>query len=354
MSSDHIFLRGVHKSFGALHAVRNVSLNIKRNEFVTLLGPSGCGKTTLLRLIGGLDVADEGEIVVDGLAVQDTPPRQRQTRMVFQQYALFPHMSVARNVEFGLRMRSLRPDVREERVKAALAMVQLSDKAVSKPHELSGGQQQRVALARAIVTEPSVLLLDEPLAALDLQLRKSMQIELKSLQRRLGMTFIYVTHDQSEALAMSDRIVVMSGGQIEQAGTAKQVYEQPATAFVARFIGETNFLTAQVLSQDGEVALLSLAGWNFRASMLGGPSVGSGAIANLMIRPEDVNVSLTPGEGLACSATEIIYMGSFSRLVLKTADGQSISAQVPADFEAKPGGAVFVSWRLSTARLIRD
>ena len=237
-----ISLRGVTKRFGAHAAVAGVDLDIARGEFFTMLGPSGSGKTTLLRLIAGFEVPDEGTIFLRGVDVTRTPPYQRGVNTVFQDYALFPHFTVAENVAYGLRVRRVARPERATRVEAALAMVQMNDYAGRKPAQLSGGQRQRVALARAIVNEPEVLLLDEPLGALDLKLRQEMQVELKRIQRQVGITFIYVTHDQEEALTMSDRLAVFRDGHIEQVGQPADVYEHPATEFVAWFVGTSNVI----------------------------------------------------------------------------------------------------------------
>jgi spermidine/putrescine transport system ATP-binding protein len=233
-------LRAVTKRYGAAVAVRSLDLSIAKGEFVTLLGPSGCGKTTTLRMIGGFEEPTSGEVFVTGRPVSRTPKRDRQTRMVFQSYALFPHMTVVQNVAYGLRMQGVAQPEIVRRVGAALEMTGIAAKASAFPRDLSGGQQQRTALARALVTRPTVLLLDEPLGALDLKMRRRLQAELKTLQRELGITFVYVTHDQEEALALSDRIVVMHNGEIEQQGTPAAIYCHPASAFVADFVGETN------------------------------------------------------------------------------------------------------------------
>ena len=233
---------GVHKSFGAVAAVAGVDLAIGEGEFFTMLGPSGSGKTTLLRIISGLEQPDRGSVELGGRDVTEQPPYARNVNTVFQDYALFPHMTVAQNVEYGLRVKRVARAERRQRAERALQMVRLTDHGQRKPHELSGGQRQRVALARAIVNEPEVLLLDEPLGALDLKLRQQMQFELKRIQREVGITFVYVTHDQEEALTMSDRVAVFNNGRIEQVGTPLQVYERPATEFVAGFVGVSNLV----------------------------------------------------------------------------------------------------------------
>jgi ABC-type Fe3+/spermidine/putrescine transport system ATPase subunit len=239
-----IELRGVTKRFGDVVAVDRLDLGVRRSEFLSLLGPSGCGKTTTLRLIAGFEHPDEGSILLGGADITHRPPYRRDVNTVFQSYALFPHLTVLENVAYGLRQRGAAKADRRRRAREALELVQLPELAARKPRQLSGGQQQRVALARALVMEPRVLLLDEPLGALDLKVRKELQIELKRIQERVGITFVYVTHDQEEALAMSDRVAVMNRGRIEQLGLPQEIYDRPATPFVARFIGETNFLRA--------------------------------------------------------------------------------------------------------------
>jgi ABC-type Fe3+/spermidine/putrescine transport system ATPase subunit len=235
-------LRGVTKRFDDVVAVDDIDLTVPHGEFLSLLGPSGCGKTTTLRLVAGFEQPDEGEIRIGGADVAGLPPYKRDVNTVFQSYALFPHMSVLDNVAYGLKQRGLAKGERQQKARDALELVQLPQLAQRKPKQLSGGQQQRVALARALVMEPKVLLLDEPLGALDLKVRKQLQIELKRIQERVGITFVYVTHDQEEALAMSDRVAVMNAGRIEQLGRPREIYDAPATPFVADFIGETNFI----------------------------------------------------------------------------------------------------------------
>ena len=321
----YIQLRDVHKRFRAVHAVRGVTLDVRQNEFVTLLGPSGCGKTTLLRLIGGLARADSGTIVIDGLPVDSTPQQHRRTRMVFQQYALFPHMTVGQNVEFGLRMRKIPGAERRERVRSVLKMAQLADKAEARPGQLSGGQQQRVALARALVTEPTVLLLDEPLAALDLQLRKTMQLELKNLQQSLGITFVYVTHDQGEALTMSDRVVVMHHGEIEQIGSGEEIYDRPATSFVARFIGIQTGI--RVDRRD-----------------------------EFMVRPERMVIggSMVPGQqGLNGRVLQRLYLGSTTRFVVGVSSDRQILVDVAHPLAEEVSQDVVVGWTPDSIRWLK-
>jgi spermidine/putrescine transport system ATP-binding protein len=286
--------RNVVKTFGngseAVHALDNVSVTIRQNEFFTLLGPSGCGKTTLLRMIAGFELPTSGEIMLDGQPVAHLPPFKRQVNTVFQSYALFPHLTVAQNIAFGLEMLGKRKAEIDSQVTAMLKLVQMEPMRNRKTNQLSGGQQQRVALARALAPHPKVLLLDEPLSALDLKLRKGMQIELKRLQMETGITFIFVTHDQEEALTMSDRIAVMSKGKILQVGTPTEIYEHPSDRFVAHFIGETNFVEAEVLDRQGDAARLRLSSG---AEILH-PHVNEtfvGKKVSLVVRPERIELA---------------------------------------------------------------
>jgi spermidine/putrescine transport system ATP-binding protein len=255
MDDAIVGMDGVSKSYGGIEAVRGVSLLVRRGEFVSLLGPSGCGKSTILRMIAGFEEPNAGSISIDGVDVAGVPPNRRPVNMVFQSYALFPHLTIFENVAFGLRRRRVPRQETHERVERFLDLVGLSGMGSRHPGQLSGGQQQRVALARALVNKPKVLLLDEPLGALDLKLRKRMQIELKQLQREVGISFIYVTHDQDEALALSDRIAVIDRGQVLQYGPGREIYDRPRTAFVANFLGESNILRGVVVARDGGLAL---------------------------------------------------------------------------------------------------
>jgi spermidine/putrescine transport system ATP-binding protein len=255
-----VALKGVTKSFGDVIAADNINLEIERGEFFSLLGPSGCGKTTTLRLVAGFEQPTRGEVLINNVNVSNKRPYERNVNTVFQSYALFPHLTVAGNIRFGLERKKTPKDKMAHLVEDALDLVQLKQMGDRYPHQLSGGQQQRVALARALVLRPEVLLLDEPLGALDLKLRKAMQLELKSLQERIGITFIYVTHDQEEALTMSDRIAVMEQGRLAQVGTPEQIYERPKTRFVADFIGESNFFAGEITALDDDSLLLQSAG----------------------------------------------------------------------------------------------
>ncbi|KAA5970724.1 spermidine/putrescine ABC transporter ATP-binding protein PotA [Pantoea sp. M_9] len=284
-----VTLSGISKAFDGKTIISDFDLHIGHGEFITLLGPSGCGKTTILRLLAGLETTDSGRITLDGSDITDTPAEQRHINTVFQSYALFPHMSVFENVAFGLRMQKRPADEIVQRVDEALAMVQLESFADRRPRQLSGGQQQRVAIARAVVNRPKVLLLDESLSALDYKLRRQMQNELKALQRKLGITFVFVTHDQEEALSMSDRIVVMRDGRIEQDGTPREIYEEPGNLFVARFIGEINVFDAEVIACDRAPTIRARV--EGIACDLHCPfPVAPGDKLHVLLRPEDLRV----------------------------------------------------------------
>jgi len=336
--------------------VDSVSLSIAPGEFLTLLGASGSGKTTTLRMIAGFEPPTGGEILMDGKDISPLPPFKRDINTVFQQYALFPHMSVRQNVEYGLRMKRVPKTERATRVDQALEMVQLAQLGARSPRQLSGGQQQRVALARALVNRPRVLLLDEPLGALDLKLRKGMQLELKHLQSSLGITFVYVTHDQEEALTMSDRIVLMRQGRVAQVGTPRDLYDRPASRYVADFIGETNLLGGTVVeSRNGEAAL------RIGADVLRGVSDGileTGREAWLAVRPE--SIAVRPPEGLGggnvVSATvrEAVYAGSAVRVHATLTSGQRIVAHVPAGTNVPVGAVVRLAWPMERSRFVPE
>jgi spermidine/putrescine ABC transporter ATP-binding subunit len=343
--------RAVTKRFGSLTAVDAVSLKVRKGEFLSLLGPSGCGKTTSLRLIAGFEQPDEGEILIGGVDAVGTPPYRREVNTVFQQYALFPHMSVLDNVAYGLKQRKVGKSERYARAHEALELVRMTGREKHRPTMLSGGQQQRVALARALVMNPRVLLLDEPLGALDLKLRKEMQIELKRIQEQVGITFIYVTHDQGEALSMSDRVAVMSNGVIEQIDEPRAIYDRPLTPFVADFIGDMNFLVGEVVEvADGGYAVNAGSGVVVR----GRGTAAKGARVRVGIRPERVLAAAGTSGGTANSATaEVItkmYLGDQIQIVAKLAGitdfvvrEQRASAD-PALGTIHPGDQVAVSW----------
>jgi len=332
-------LRGVRKSFqssgGEVAAVGDVNLSIAPGEFFTLLGPSGCGKTTTLRLIAGFETPSAGDIVILGEPMTDVPPHRRPVNTVFQSYALFPHLSVGDNVGFGLAVKRVPKAERARRVAEALALVRMEQYAARRPSELSGGQQQRVALARALINRPGVLLLDEPLGALDLKLRKEMQIELKHMQRRLGITFVFVTHDQEEALTMSDRIAVMHKGKVLQVDTPVGIYERPSTRFGADFIGEMNFLQGRVLAAGTGVVEIEVGGG--RCSLRRDHGADAGARRTLAVRPEALRMGCPghAGQGLSLTGrvSDVIYIGTDRRVVLSLATGESVIVRAQNSLE---------------------
>jgi spermidine/putrescine transport system ATP-binding protein len=338
-----IELVNLEKHFDGVVAVRNTNLTVQPGEFLTLLGPSGCGKTTTLRMIGGFEYPTGGSILIDGKDVASLPPFRRPINTVFQQYALFPHMTVARNVGYGLEMSGIGKAERERRVADALAMVRLANVEKRRPSELSGGQQQRVALARALVNRPKALLLDEPLGALDLKLRKAMQLELKELNRETGATFIYVTHDQEEALTMSDRIAVMNEGRILQLGTPAEIYEHPVDRFVADFIGQSNLIPGTLEAREGDRCMVRIpTGGLIEARVRDNPSVGASVVVS--IRPERVELREQPAESLdgsfPATISEIVYLGSHNQIVLYATPNMRLIVNVPTDQLARPGDSV--------------
>jgi spermidine/putrescine transport system ATP-binding protein len=351
-SGDAITLEGVSKRFGSQVAVHPLDLSIGDGEFFSLLGPSGCGKTTTLRMIAGFEQPDTGRLFLYGEDVTALTPNKRRVNMVFQQYALFPHMSIADNVAFGLAVKKqYSRDERRRRASEALAMVELESYAKRKPRQLSGGQQQRVALARALVNRPAALLLDEPLGALDVKLRKQMQFELKRIQAEVGTTFVYVTHDQEEALAMSDRIAVMNSGRVDQIGTPREIYEHPQTAFVADFIGSLNALDFRVDELVGELAVMRL-GDGDRVIAPVGSGTRLGDAFRVAVRPERVHLaspeSSVPdgGSRVAGTITEIVYLGMYTQFHLSTAVGRIASHRLADETLAPlaPGAVAVLSW----------
>lgn len=323
-----ISVEHVSKFFGDKAVLNDVNLFVRKGEFVTILGPSGCGKTTLLRLIAGFQTASEGEISIAGKEITQTPPHQRPVNTVFQKYALFPHLNVFNNIAFGLKLKKLSAAVIEKKVKQALKMVGMTDYEYRDVDSLSGGQQQRVAIARAIVNEPEVLLLDEPLAALDLKMRKDMQMELKEMHKSLGITFVYVTHDQEEALTLSDTIVVMSEGRIQQIGTPIDIYNEPINSFVADFIGESNILNGLMI-KDKQV---SFAGHDFECVDEG---FGEQAPVDVVIRPEDIYI-FDPSDAamLTGTVTSSIFKGVHYEMMVQTPEGYEFMVQDYHCFDA--------------------
>jgi spermidine/putrescine transport system ATP-binding protein len=353
-----IELRRVSKHFGPVVAVDRVSLSVCDGEFFSLLGPSGCGKTTTLRLIAGFELPTEGEVYIGGEPQGETPPYRRPVNTVFQNYALFPHMTVYENVAFGLQMRKVPKAEIRRRVLEALEMVRLPGMENRKPDQLSGGQQQRVALARALVNRPKVLLLDEPLGALDLKLRKAMQLELKDLQHQVGITFIYVTHDQEEALTMSDRIAVMNEGRVLQVGAPEEIYERPATRFVADFIGETNFLEGVVRGGRAGRAVVMVDG-ELSLHMPAERGVRMNQEVTVAIRPEKISLHADPPDRWAVPGTvqEVIYTGTDTRYLVRLTENASITVRqqnigVGGAVRFPVGARVYVHWEPGAARLL--
>ena len=349
-----ITLDHVCKRFGEYTAVHEANFAIGKGEFFSLLGPSGCGKTTTLRMIAGFEQPDTGRILLEGQDVSRVPPFRRNVNTVFQHYALFPHMSVRNNIAFGPRSRKLPPSEVTRRVDEALASTRLTTFADREPSQLSGGQQQRVALARALVNYPSALLLDEPLGALDLKLRQAMQIELKRIQREVGITFIYVTHDQEEALTMSDRIAVMNEGRVEQIGTPEEIYHSPATVFVAGFIGVANLMPAKILGLADGRATVTVAGEQRAEAAAPAWPVKVGGEAMLMIRPERVRLG-ADGDGISLTLQAAVFQGPVIRCLLQTPDGADIVAHVPSEGSRpslEPGRTFRVAWDFDAARLL--
>jgi spermidine/putrescine transport system ATP-binding protein len=352
--------RGVSKIFGhgpdAVRALDDVSVTIRENEFFTLLGPSGCGKTTLLRLIAGFELPTSGDILIEGEAVGYLPPYKRPVNTVFQSYALFPHMTVAENIAFGLEMRGIGRAEARRAVDEMLGLVKLVGLGGRKPNQLSGGQQQRVALARALANHPKVLLLDEPLSALDLKLRQEMQIELKKLQLKTGITFVFVTHDQEEALTMSDRIAVMSQGKILQIGTPAQIYEHPTVRFVADFIGETNFLPAHVAAVIGGTATIRLPGGaEFETATAQG--VGNGMDVTVAVRPERASLARSGG-ALKGRVENVVYFGTDTTYHVMLAEGGPFTVRTQNREGAKArfsiGDAVSVELAADSLQILAD
>lgn len=355
-------LRSIEKHFGTgaatVQAISQASLSIADREFFTLLGPSGCGKTTLLRIIAGFEAATRGQILLFGEEIEALPPNKRPVNTVFQQYALFPHMTVAQNVAFGLlRLKRERTEV-EKRVARMLELVRMTELSDRKPSQLSGGQQQRVALARALAPAPKVLLLDEPLSALDLKLRQAMRLELKQIQEETGITFVFVTHDQEEALTMSDRIAVMSAGQIQQVGTAREIYEAPEHQFVAEFIGETNFLDVTVDKVRGDTVTCRLeSGQSFDAIATGQPV--EGGAGRVSVRPEHLRLA-TPQEHAPLEGVvdRLIYLGTDTQHLVRLVNGSEIlvrsqNTQLGATAN-QPGEKVGIVMNPRAARLLVD
>src|SRR5690242_706684 len=354
-----IALESVSKRFGSVGAVDGVSLEIHEGEFFSLLGPSGCGKTTTLRMVAGFVLPDDGRILLQGDDVTTVPANKRPVNMVFQQYALFPHMSVYDNVAFGLKVKGVPRGDQGGRIKEILRIVSLEGFEKRRPRQLSGGQQQRVALARALVNSPAALLLDEPLGALDVKLRKQMQLQLKAIQNDVGTTFVYVTHDQEEALAMSDRIAVMNGGRVEQIGSPREIYTRPATAFVADFIGSLNVLELKVDELVGDYAVTRLDEGE-RVVVTAAPSMRVGDEVRVATRPEQVQVSpagaASPDGGsfLRGRIAEVVFLGMYTQFHVDTRVGRVVSHRLADEplAELEPGADVVLEWQSEDAALV--
>ena len=361
-SGPAISIQSVSKSFGDVRAVDGISLDIAEGEFLTLLGPSGCGKTTTMRLVAGFEEPDEGRIVLRGDDVVGVPPNKREVNMCFQHYALFPHMNVERNIAYGLKLKKVEKGERDRRVKDMLALVRLEGYEQRKPGQLSGGQQQRIALARALVNRPAALLLDEPLGALDVKLRKQMQLELKRIQLELGTTFVYVTHDQDEALSMSDRIAVMNQGVIEQLGRPREVYEQPATPFVADFVGVLNAMDVRVDEVTGEDLVMMVNDRDRIVVPIGptGTDAGVGASILVAVRPERVELSVgdpatNGGSRLSGTVGQVVYLGTLTQFHVDTSIGKRVIVHHLSDDRSSTvgeGDDVVLTWTRDDAAVL--
>ena len=348
-------LRHISKNFGEGDVLADVSLDVHKGEFVTLLGASGCGKTTTLRIVSGLETPDTGEVILSGQDMTDWPPERRPVNTVFQSYALFPHMNVEKNVAYGLKVRGVNKKTQAARVKEMLELVQMSEYAKRMPAQLSGGQRQRIAIARALAPQPQLLLLDEPLGALDLQLRRQMQIELKRLQKKLGITFIYITHDQEEAINMSDRIAVMRGGKFEQLGTPEEIYDHPATRYVAQFIGRSALLEGTVRSVSGGLAVIENENGRFT---VGGAQarLTAGERCEVCVRTERMRAGRAPVEGFDLPATvrETRYAGGSVLTYAVLGDGTEVVAEGEERMSDAPqaGETVYMHWNPAQASVI--
>jgi spermidine/putrescine transport system ATP-binding protein len=356
MAGGHVELVDLTKRFDDVEAVKSISLDVAPGEFFSLLGPSGCGKTTTLRLIAGFERPTSGRILLDGEDMSSTPPHKRNVNTVFQSYALFPHLDVFGNVAFGLRFTSAAKDEVQRRVGEALNLVRLDALARRRPNQLSGGQQQRVALARALVLNPSVLLLDEPLGALDAKLRKTLQVELKALQEDVGVTFIYVTHDQEEALTMSDRLAVMSDGHIEQIGSPRDVYEQPSNAYVADFLGVSNLMDGVAVGGEGGGVRVRLGDFDLVAKA---GDVSTRGPVKVVVRPERVRIQphgATGNNRVPAMVERAVYVGATTQLLVRLAAGQLLQVMTTNDESGQPyrqGTPVTVVFEPSALRVLK-
>jgi spermidine/putrescine transport system ATP-binding protein len=356
-----ISIRGVTKHFGDVVAVDDISLEIPEGEFITLLGPSGCGKTTTMRMIAGFEEPTDGQILLRGTDVVGIPPNKREVNMCFQHYALFPHMSVGENIAYGLKLKKVPKDDRTRQVEEMLELVGLPGYAPRRPAQLSGGQQQRVALARALVNRPAALLLDEPLGALDVKLRLQMRLELKRIQHELGTTFVFVTHDQEEALSMSDRIAVMNQGRIEQLGGPRQIYQFPETPFVADFVGVLNALDLTIDSVDGEDAVMRLGQGDRLVVPTAATGVQAGSKVLVAVRPERVQIlradepASEHASRLHGSLAQVVYLGTMTQFHVDTVAGKRLIAHRLSDDRAgefTQGDDVVLSWAREDAAIL--
>lgn len=352
MEESILELKDIQKSFGSSEVLNGINLKIRKGEFITFLGSSGCGKTTTLRIIAGLEMPDKGQVILEGKDVTSMEPHQRDVNTVFQNYALFPHMNVETNVGYALKIRKIPKTEIRERVKKVLELVQLSGYEKRMPSELSGGQKQRVAIARALVNNPRVLLLDEPLGALDLQLRRAMQLELKKLQQKLGITFLYITHDQEEAINMSDRIVVMNNGIFEQIGTPDEVYNHPRTSYVATFVGNANIVSGEILEIAGEEAVVRISTGEIKV-IVDPKRECVGQVITIAVRTENILICEECREALPAVILEKSFAGGQLRMVIALEDGkQLIASRYGIDSHVQIGQKVCVGWKPADAIIV--
>lgn len=344
MSEQLLELKNIKKSFGDTDVLNGITLSIEKGEFITFLGASGCGKTTTLRIIAGLEQPESGTVLLEGKDVTNLPPNQRDVNTVFQNYALFPHMNVETNVGYGLKIRKVSKGEIKQRVSAMLELVQLQGYEKRMPSELSGGQKQRVAIARALVNSPRLLLLDEPLGALDLKLRRAMQMELKRLQKKLGITFLYITHDQEEAINMSDRIVVMRDGRFEQIGTPDEIYNHPKTSYVADFVGNANIISGIVRETGSDEIKVEIQGQMMRAKAV--PGLEKGEKVHLSVRRENLKVCPNCQEGLDAVIEDKSFNAGQLHMTLRLKSGEElVASRYGMDAEVLPGQSVSVGWK---------
>lgn len=354
MARPIVEINGVNKIYGSNHVVKDLNLVVEEGEFLTLLGSSGCGKTTTLRMIAGFEEPTSGSIKVEGEAIEEKEPFERNVNTVFQSYALFPHKTIYDNIAYGLKMKKVPEDEIKKRVHEMMELVQLEGFEKRYPSQLSGGQKQRVAIARALINRPRVLLLDEPLGALDLKLRKQMQLELKRLQKKLNITFIYVTHDQEEALTMSDRIAIMNAGVLDQVAAPTEIYEHPATKFVATFIGETNIFDGSIRSINGESLSIQIENGDVKAT---GSEFAAGEFINVSVRPEKMKYALDPVEGFTLIATvkDYVYVGSVVKCIAVLPNGNELKIERLAGQPLPQlGEQIFPYWNEKDAVVIHN